>query len=197
MTPGQARSSPGWVATQDVRAPRLRLKPTGHGSGYVDGAWWPHSDDLTQELPGLIAALSVHLGAISCVMYNDTEWRTTTAEPLSGGCAVRLDGYPGQPPNTVEVFDSQGNTTALLVVPFSSHPDHAHSIVMAAAAPGNASSVDTLLMISLKDQEGRTKRNAARERWDSRYGAEQPEAGIRPRSWDRSSRRIKGRLYDK
>lgn len=197
MTSGQALSIPAWNATQDVRAPRLRLKPTGHGSGYVDGAWWPHSDDLTQELPSLISALSLRLGAISCVMYNDTEWRTTVADPLSDGCAVRLDGYPGQPANTVEVYDSQGNTTALLVVPFCSHPDHAHSIVMAAAAPGNASSVDTLLMISVKDRESRTNRNAARERWGSRYGAERPEAGIKPRSWDRSSRRIGGRLYDK
>jgi hypothetical protein len=156
----------------------------------VDGAWWPHSDDLTDELPALIAALSDHLGAISCVMYNDTEWTITTDEPLGGGCAVRLDGYPGQPPNTVEVFDSQGNTIALLVVPFCIHPDDAHSIVMAAASPGNASSVDTLLMITGKDRDSRTQRDAARKRWDSQYFAEQEEVGIDPRPWGRSSRRV-------
>jgi Family of unknown function (DUF5994) len=33
--------------------PRLRLKPKAPQSGYVDGAWWPHSEDLTAERPDL------------------------------------------------------------------------------------------------------------------------------------------------
>ncbi len=42
-----------------VHTPRLRLKPKAPQSGYVDGAWWPYSDDLTAELPDLLAVLSV------------------------------------------------------------------------------------------------------------------------------------------
>jgi Family of unknown function (DUF5994) len=167
MTRAQARNSSRRDATRDSRAPRFRLKTTAHGSGYVDGAWWPHSDDLMTELPGLIAVLSVRLGAIRRVVYNNTEWRMTPAELVSGGRRVQLDGYRGQPPSTVEVLDSKGNKVVLLVVPLCIDPDHAHAIVMAAAAPSNVSSVDTLLMISAKDRESRTKRDAARERWDS------------------------------
>ena len=39
--------------------------------------------------------------------------------------------------------------------------------MMAAAAPDNDSTVDGLLMISLRDRESRTQRAAAQERWDS------------------------------
>jgi hypothetical protein len=174
MTRGQARDSSTQDANRGVRMPRFRLKPTVHGSGHVDGAWWPRSDDLTTELPGLIAVLSRRLGVISCVMYNNTEWRTSPAELVSGGCVVQLDGYRGQPHNTVEVLDPKGDNIVLLVVPVHIDPDQAHDIVIAAAAPGDASTVDTLLMISTEDRESRTERDAARDRWDSECQAQQP-----------------------
>ena len=41
----------------------------------------------------------------------------------------------------------------------------------AAAAPEDGSSVDGLLMISLRDRESRTQIGAAQERWDSEGGA--------------------------
>jgi Family of unknown function (DUF5994) len=146
----------------------------------VDGAWWPRSDDLMTELPDLLAVLAVREGAISRVRYNLTKWRLTPAELVTSGSAVRVDGYRGQPPNTVEVLDARGNTIVLLVVPFHLDPDQAHAIVTAAAAPGNVSSVDTLLMISVKDRESRTKRDAAGERWDSQGRAKQPKGRDRP-----------------
>jgi hypothetical protein len=83
-----------------------------------------------------------------------------------GGKAVRLDGRH-QAPNTLEVLDVNGNKIVLPVGPFRADPDQAHAVVMAAAASDNVSSVDTLLTISVKDRETRTKRAAVRERWDS------------------------------
>ena len=180
MTREQARDSLRWDGTRGVRTPRFRLKPTAHGSRYVDGAWWPRSDDLMTELPDLIAVMSARQGAISRVMYNLTEWRLTPTELVTSGRAVRLDGYRGQPPGTVEVLDAKGNKIVLLVVPFHIDPDQAHAIVMAAAAPGNVSSVDTLLMISVKDRESHTKWDAARERWDSQGRAKQTKSRDRP-----------------
>ena len=167
MTQDHTSTRLTWGGTPGSRAPRYRLKPKAHCSAYVDGAWWPRSDDLATELPDLIAALSVCRGAISHVMYNRSDWRATPTEIVIGGCAVQLDGYRCHTPNTVEVLDAEGNKTVLLVVPFHTGSDQAHAIVTAAAASGNVSSVDTLLMISVKDREGRTMRAAARERWDS------------------------------
>ena len=168
MTRKHASNSLSRGGTLGVRTPRFRLKTKEVCSGYVDGAWWPRSDDLMTELPDLIAVLPVRQGAIRRVTYNLIEWRTTPTELVTSGCAVELDGYRGHPPNTVEVVDAEGNKISLLVVPFQTDPDQAHAIVMAAAASGNGSRVDTLLMISVKDRDGRTKRAAAQERWDSK-----------------------------
>jgi hypothetical protein len=173
MTREKARNNSRWDDTRDGRTPRFRLKPTPHRSGHVDGAWWPRSDDLMTELQDLIATLSVRQGAISRVKYNPNEWMTTPFELVSGEYAVELDGSCGQPANTLEVLDAKGNKVVLLVVPAHIDPDHAHAIVMAAAAPDDVSTVDALLMISVKDRESRTKRDAARDRWDSRVGAKQ------------------------
>jgi len=125
--------------------PRLRLKPKARMSGFVDGAWWPHSDDLTAELPDLLAVLSVRLGPIERVMFNVNEWATSPAKLSTGKRAVRLDGYHHQPINTVEVIGVNRSRIALLVVPPNADPDEAHTTLMAAATPNDASTVDSLL----------------------------------------------------
>ena len=126
--------------------PRLRLKRKAPISGYVDGAWWPHSDDLSKELPDLLSVLSVRLGTVARVMYNLDEWATAPRRlNFGGGCTVRLDGYHGQRHNTLEVLDAHGNRIVLLVVPAQTDPDLAHSIVMAAAAADDVASVESLL----------------------------------------------------
>jgi hypothetical protein len=124
--------------------PRLRLKPKAPTTGYVDGAWWPHSDDLLIELPDLLAVLSVRLGRIDRVIYNLTEWASAPAKLPIDGRVVRLAGYYRQPVNTVEVLGNR-NKIVLLVVPARSDPDRAHDTMMAAAAPSNASTIDCLL----------------------------------------------------
>lgn len=125
--------------------PRLRLKPKAPPSGYVDGAWWPHSDDLAVELPDLLAVLSVRLGPIDRVMYNLTEWANTPAKLPIGGRVIRLCGYYRQPLNTVELLGLNRSKIVLLVVPARTDPDRAHDIMMTAAAPSNAATIGRLL----------------------------------------------------
>src|SRR3954467_5969186 len=105
--------------------PRLRLKRKAPVSGYVDGAWWPHTDDLAAELPDLLAVLSVRLGAIARVTYNLAEWATAPRKVSIGGRIIRLDGYHRQPPNTLGVVDGYGNKIVLLVVPAHTDADRA------------------------------------------------------------------------
>ncbi len=90
--------------TTPEHTPRLRLKPKAPRSGFVDGAWWPRSDDLNAELPDLLAVLSVRLGPIDRVMFNVNEWVKPTPKLFAGGRAVRLDGHQRQPVSTVEVI---------------------------------------------------------------------------------------------
>ena len=131
--------------TTPEHTPRLRLKPKAPRSGFVDGGWWPRSDDLNAELPDLLAVLSVRLGPIDRVLFNVNEWSKPTPKLVSGGRAVRLDGHQRQPVSTVEVIGLSDSTIALLVVPPNSEPDGAHEALMAAAAPSDESTVDALL----------------------------------------------------
>jgi hypothetical protein len=133
--------------------PRLRLKPKAATSGYVDGAWWPHGDDLTAQLPDLLAVLSVRLGRIDRVLFNVNEWAKPPRNIVSGGRTVRLDGYQRQPINTVEVLGLDGSRIALLVVPPNSDPDQAHDALMTAAAPGDVSTVGDLLAQTARSRE--------------------------------------------
>jgi Family of unknown function (DUF5994) len=135
-----------------AHTPRLRLKPKAPQSGYVDGAWWPHSADLTAELPDLLSVLSVRLGPICRVIYNVNEWATPPAKFAIGGRTVRLDGYRRQPVNTVEVLGLNRAKIVLLVVSPHADPDQAHAVMMTAAGPGDASTVEGLLTASAKEQ---------------------------------------------
>jgi hypothetical protein len=172
MTPPQDRSDVGRHHTPPEHTPRLRLKPKAPHAGYVDGAWWPHSDDLTTELPDLLAVLSVRLGPIDRVLYKLTDWAKAPAKLTTGGRAVKLDGYRLQPPNTVEVLGLNRNRIVVLVVPPHTDPDHAHASMMAAAGPGDDSTVGGLLMAGEPDSETRIQTAAGQQRWDSEGGAE-------------------------
>jgi hypothetical protein len=131
--------------TPPERTPRLRLKPKAPQSGYVDGAWWPHSNDLTAELPDLLSVLSVRLGPIVRVIYNVNEWAKPPAKFATGGRTVRLDGYRIQPVSTVELLGLDRTRIVLLVVSPHADPDQAHAIMMTAAGPNNDSTVASLL----------------------------------------------------
>jgi hypothetical protein len=145
MTLQRGRTVAGSTYTRPEHTPRLRLKPKAPTSGYVDGAWWPHSDDLPAELPDLLAVLSVRLGPIDRVIYNVGEWTQPPAKLQIGGRVVRLDAYHRQPVNTIEVLGVNRDKVVLLVVPARTDPDFAHATMMAAATPNNDSTTVRLL----------------------------------------------------
>lgn len=125
--------------------PRLRLKPKAPAVGYVDGAWWPRSNDLVTELPDLLAVLSVRLGTIERVIYNLGEWTKTPPKFSTGGIVVRLGGYTRQPTDTIEIIGVNRSRIYLLVVPSETDPASAHHAMMTAATPDDASTIVELL----------------------------------------------------
>jgi hypothetical protein len=153
MTRHEGRAVPGGRHTGPENTPRLRLKPKAPTSGHVDGAWWPRSDDLATELPDLLAVLSVRLGAVDRVLYNLTEWAKMPRRLMTGGRAVRLDGYRLQPASTLQVLGLGREKILLLVVPPHTDPDIAHEAMMTAAAPDNASTVSDLLAVGARERE--------------------------------------------
>jgi hypothetical protein len=152
MTLQQDHKYVGDPHTPPAHTPRLRLKAKAPRSGYVDGAWWPNSDDLTAELPDLVAVLSVRLGPIDRVLYNLNEWAKAPRKLATAERTVRLDGYSLQPVHTVEVLGLNRNKIVLLVVSPHANPDQAHAIMMTAAGPDNGLTVHDLLATSARER---------------------------------------------
>ncbi|ETA92177.1 hypothetical protein O982_24200 [Mycobacterium avium 10-5581] len=151
MTAAYARQCGSPPTTLHPR-PRLRLKPKAPTTGYVDGAWWPHSDILAEELSNLLAVLTVRLGPIERVIYNLGDWAKTPNQVQLGGRTVQLGGrtvqlggYSGQPVDTIQVIGTNGPKLVLLVIPPETAHDSAHDTMMSAAARDNAGTIEDLL----------------------------------------------------
>ena len=134
------------TADEQPRCPlRLRLRPKALTTGYVDGAWWPRSRDLTAELPALLAVLAVRLGEISRVSYNLTEWDTAPRQVAAEGVRVRLNGFWSRPEHTVDVVAGDRRRLTLLLVAPDTEPSAAHHSMMCAAQRENTDTVEALL----------------------------------------------------
>ena len=164
MSAADCHSRAGGAGASDAHAclalSHVCWSTPGGAGGVPPSACGPRKG-LTTELPDLLAVLSVRLGPIDRVLYKLTDWAKAPTKFAAGRRAVKLDGYRLQPPNTVEVLGLNRSRIVLLVVPPHTDTDRAHATLMAAAAPDNDSTVDGLLMISLRDRESRTQRAAA------------------------------------
>ncbi|EFG78736.1 hypothetical protein HMPREF0591_1362 [Mycobacterium parascrofulaceum ATCC BAA-614] len=143
------------------------MKPTAPQSGYVDGAWWPRSDDLSAELPDLLAVLSVRLGRIERVLYRLSDWRSAPRKLDAGGGPVKLDGYERQPISTVSLLGSGFRRLDLLVVAVCADASDAHATMMRAAHPSDETCVDRLLGIQPRVRISLDRAGVAQQRWAS------------------------------
>jgi hypothetical protein len=152
------------------RTSRLKLKPKAPTTGYVDGAWWPRSWDLSTELPALLAVLAVRLGRVSRVSYNLTTWNAAHRRLNVDGHQVRLGGFHAQHPHTIDVIASNETRLTLLVLPPATHPATAHPIMMIAARRNNIDSIDELLVPLAATKPGPTTSalpdDPAMQRWE-------------------------------
>lgn len=124
---------------------RLRLKPSERATGFVDGAWWPHSAELVTELPDMLTALSARVGRIARVSYQLRAWGAAPRRLAIAGGVVRLEGFGSQPANTVGVTAYDGKRVALLVVPAHATDAAARYALMTASEPDNTDTVAALL----------------------------------------------------
>ncbi|MEU8793180.1 DUF5994 family protein [Streptomyces sp. NPDC048643] len=113
---------------------RLRLAPHGGLPRAIDGAWWPHSDDLLTELPQLLAGLPSAWGHISSVTVNSAAWSALPGRILVVNQVVRLTttATTSDPHTIVLVAPGEGRWD-LLVVPPGATEDAAEPLMSAAA----------------------------------------------------------------
>ncbi|OBB97147.1 hypothetical protein A5782_03155 [Mycobacterium sp. 852002-40037_SCH5390672] len=104
-------------------------------SEHVDGAWWPRSTNLVDELPGLTASLSDRLGRIVMVGYRRNGWHNTPALAEIDGHAIELLGFTSDEPASVIVMGDNGRHLTLHVLRPDTEEDVARLALDAARAP--------------------------------------------------------------
>ncbi|MGH3756903.1 DUF5994 family protein [Actinophytocola sp.] len=152
----------------------MKLKPKAPATGYVDGAWWPRSRDLSTELPVLLAVLAVRLGPILRVSYNLPNWDAAPRRLDIGGRQVRLGGFRAQHPHTVDVIGPNSSRLTLLVLPPATDRVAAHQTLMTASRRDNVDGIDRLLTPAATTEPRRSTSqlpDESVERWETDGGA--------------------------
>lgn len=116
---------------------RLGLKPYRSASEHLDGAWWPRSTNLADELPALVASLSDRLGRVVMVGYRRNGWHETPALIEIAGDTIELLGFTSDEPTSVILFGEDGRHVTLHVVRPDTGEDAARRELQRAAVPAD------------------------------------------------------------
>ena len=98
------------------RETRLQLKPFRSGAEHIDGAWWPRSQHLVDELPGLLTEVSDRLGPVVMIGYRRNGWTATPQLAEIGGRTVELLGFASDEPASVILIAEDGRHITLQVI---------------------------------------------------------------------------------
>jgi hypothetical protein len=98
------------------RETRLQLKPFRSAVEHVDGAWWPRSTQLVDELPGLVTSVSDRLGQVVMVGYRRNGWAETPALAQIAGHTIELLGFTSDEPTSVILIGEDGRHLTLNVI---------------------------------------------------------------------------------
>jgi hypothetical protein len=102
----------------DTNPVRLVLIDPPEKRTTLDGAWWPRTRSLSDELPGLVQELDRQGIRVTRVAYHPDSWETAPRRLAADGRTVRLGWFRSIDP---QLLDLTGDTTRgrldLLVVP--------------------------------------------------------------------------------
>ncbi|AWZ03606.1 MULTISPECIES: DUF5994 family protein [unclassified Streptomyces] len=170
MTKTLDRTAPRNLATE--LPARLSLAPKTMLAGQLDGAWWPHSRDLTTELPALAAALEEPWGRITRVTVNPVHWAAVPHTVPADGRTLHVGWFTEQDPDKLILLSYTVGRWDLLVIPPETEPAAAARLMTAAAIPG--SDLTASVLMANEAAIGRGIRDDARRQeagWESEGGA--------------------------
>jgi hypothetical protein len=104
-------------------------------------------------------------------MYHPNGWTVGVPRRVSRGKqAVRPDGYHYQPADTIDLIGEDGTRLVLLVVPATTDPRVAESILSAAADTNDISTISELLALRTENTVEPDDSAAAQQNWESEGG---------------------------
>ncbi|MFD7476286.1 DUF5994 family protein [Streptomyces sp. NPDC059837] len=118
------------------RAPtaRLALKTVSTSRGPLDGAWWPRSRDLTQELSALADVLDPLSGRITRIAVNPTYWPAVPSRVPVNGHMVRVGWFTTDlDPHKILLLSHTTGSWNLLVIPPETSAPAADRLMTAAS----------------------------------------------------------------
>jgi hypothetical protein len=117
----------GSVAPQSADGRLVLRRPGGAFERFVDGGWWPHSLDLTAELPALIsAAEAAGYGSVRRVSYHLGGWDAAPRRAAMLGRVIKLSGYRTKGLAAISLVDGSGwDHVDIVVIPPDTDPDTA------------------------------------------------------------------------
>ena len=123
---------------------RLQLTAPGVRPGLLDGAWWPYSRDLAQELPPLLAVLDSLLGRITHITVHREAWPSIPSRIPAVKHIARLGWFDvEQDPDTICLLSYDvGRWDLLVVPPTATAADAARAMDAACRADDTTSSSD-------------------------------------------------------
>jgi hypothetical protein len=98
------------------RENRLQLRPYRSAPEHIDGAWWPRSTHLVDELPDLVTSVSDRLGQVVMVGYHRHGWNETPPLAEIGGHTIELLGFTSDDPASVMLIGADGSHLTLHVI---------------------------------------------------------------------------------
>ncbi|MEU8962821.1 DUF5994 family protein [Streptomyces sp. NPDC048491] len=134
---------------------RLALTPAGRVPGPLDGAWWPHTRDLSLELPPLAAALDERWGRITHAAVNPALWAAIPDKvllPGLGGRVMRVGWSTEQDPQELLLRSYTIGCWHLLVIPPETGPPTASQLMASASHPQNPFTASALMTAPRSDR---------------------------------------------
>ncbi|MBE7195463.1 MAG: hypothetical protein INR66_23665 [Gordonia polyisoprenivorans] len=179
-------------AFEPPRLLRLRLKPAGAAHGSVDGAWWPRTRNLEQELPEIAQTIGFRLPDLQRVDYHGDDWDRPSGRQIAiAGHPVLLAEADTASPGTVRFVGGGNPLTVALLSPVTD-PEQAHLAMVRAADRDNSDSAHTLTSAAASDVSAQRQERAAEHDWDSEGGqvtsgsADHELSGPIPPAWTAS-----------
>ncbi|WTK12277.1 DUF5994 family protein [Streptomyces sp. NBC_01530] len=132
-----------------VPTARLALKPVSLSPGQVelDGAWWPRSRDLSDELPALADVLDPLWGRITRIAVNARYWPNLPQRIFVNGHVVKVGWFTSElDPHKILLLSGTSGRWDLLVIPPETTAPSAARLMAAAGASTAPQSTATALM---------------------------------------------------